>query len=352
MSKSDLYSLAAYQFDLPPELIAQYPCTPRDSSRLMIVERSSGQITEIIFRELADFLNTHDHLIFNNTKVIPARLMGKRANGGEAEIFLLRRYGAIADAWEVMARPGKKIRPGSMIYFSDQLSCEILETLTDGNKIVRFIHEGNFENILEKHGKMPLPHYIQRSDTNDDVNSDSERYQTIYAANSGAVAAPTAGLHFSQDLLDRLQKKEVYQTFVTLHVGLGTFRPVQVEDIRSHAMHSERVVITPEAAHQLNNRSLNHRQICIGTTCCRALESISTIDGRISPGEYDTNIFIYPGYSFKYVQSLLTNFHLPGSSLLMLVSAFAGYELTREVYAKAIERRFRFFSYGDAMLIL
>lgn len=346
--KDDPYSLAAYQFSLPAELIAQQPCSPRDHSRLMIVDRASGHISEIVFHELTDFLNAKDQLVFNNTKVIPARLLGQRVTGGEAEIFLLRKQNAADQIWEVLARPGKKLPINSKVIFSDTFSCEILEVLADGSRIVRFNFEGEFEQNLQKCGKIPLPQYIRRKE----AFCDSEDYQTVFAAQSGAVAAPTAGLHFTREMLAKVTEKEVYQTFVTLHVGLGTFRPVQVEDIRQHVMHSERIIIPPEAAERLNNRQVGARQICVGTTCCRTLETASTEEGIIAAGSYDTSIFIYPGYRFKYMKSLLTNFHLPGSSLLMLVSAFAGRELIKEAYAKAIEKRFRFFSYGDAMLIL
>lgn len=347
-NRKDLHSLSAYQFELPQELIAQQPCFPRDRSRLMIIDRTSGNISEIVFRDLVDFLKAGDHLIFNDTKVIPARLLGKRVMGGEAEIFLIRNEGN--DIWEVMARPGRKLQSGSKVIFGDSFSCEIIDILPDGNRRVRFIYEGNFDTLLAQYGQIPLPHYIRRDS---DTKSDVESYQTVYAANPGAVAAPTAGLHFTREMLDKLAKNDVYQTTVTLHVGLGTFRPVQAEDIRNHIMHSEQIIITPEAAEELNSVSnLMHRQICVGTTTCRALESVATQEGIIVPGEYSSNIFIYPGYQFKYAKALLTNFHLPGSSLLMLVSAFAGYELIMEAYSKAVKERYRFFSYGDAMLIL
>lgn len=344
----DPFALATYQYELPPELIAQAPCTPRDHSRLLVIERSTGNMREIVFRELTDFLKAGDSLVFNDTKVIPARLMGKREAGGQAEIFLLKRL--TLDTWEALAKPGRKLRIGSEITFGDKLRCRILDTLAEGTKVVQFQWpSGTFEEALSLYGQMPLPHYIQRPEQRVE---DETRYQTVYATHLGAVAAPTAGLHFTQEMLDQLKNKEVSQSHVTLHVGLGTFKPVQTDDIRSHPMHSEQFIISPQVATQLNQRSLQHRQICVGTTCCRALETAATPEGKIIPGQYETNIFIYPGYSFKYVQSLLTNFHLPGSTLLMLVSAFAGYELTMEVYARAIKDRFRFYSYGDAMLII
>lgn len=343
----DLYSLSSYDYDLPPKLIAQHPCTPRDHSRLMVIERATGNIQEWRFHELADRLKAHDSLIFNNTKVIPARLLGKRSNGGEAEIFLLRPLGG--GLWETLARPGKKLQTGSIVKFENGLFCEILSTQPDGNKILQFNCPTDVDTQLEKQGCMPLPPYIKRNALEPE---DLHRYQTVYASIAGALAAPTAGLHFTQELLDSLTKKGIDQTTITLHVGLGTFRPVQVEDIRTHAMHEEHFIITPEAALKLNKRPMNHLQICVGTTCCRALESASSLDGKISPGSYKTNIFIHPGYQFKYVRALLTNFHLPKSTLLMLVCAFAGYDLTMKAYQKAIQDEFRFFSYGDAMLIL
>lgn len=344
----DLYALSSYQFELPPELIAQHPCTPRDHSRLMIVDRSSGEIREIVFHELLSFLKSGDQLIFNDTKVIPARLLGKREGGGEAEIFLLRKEGN--DFWEVLSRPGKKLKIGSQVKFGDHFSCKITDILPDGNRKVQFFYEGDFDQQLAKYGQIPLPHYIKREP---DSKLDNERYQTVYAAKSGAVAAPTAGLHFTREMLERLRESNVYQTTITLHVGLGTFRPVQNEDIRNHTMHREEIMISELAARQLNQRhSATSRQICVGTTSCRALESVATEEGIIKDGEYYSQLFIYPGYRFKYTKALLTNFHLPGSSLLMLVSAFGGYELIREAYVKAVKERYRFFSYGDAMLII
>jgi S-adenosylmethionine:tRNA ribosyltransferase-isomerase len=341
------YSRSSYLFDLPEELIAQYPCSPRDQSRLMVVERATGNIYEKRFFEIVDFLQSGDQLVFNNTKVIPARLRGKRLTGGSVEVFLTRRLND--DKWEALVRPAKKLLSGTQVTFSDDLNCKIVEELPEGRRIVQFDYKGDFDQVLAKHGQIPLPLYIHREV---DPNTDVERYQTIYASTPGALAAPTAGLHFTREILEKLAEKEVYQTTVTLHVGIGTFRPVQVENITEHQMHSEHFIISEDAAQRLNNRDLSHRQICVGTTTCRTLESSCGKDGLIRAGEYDTDIFIYPGYQFKYVQSLLTNFHVPSSSLLMLVCAFAGYDLIMEAYAKAIKDRFRFFSYGDAMLIL
>lgn len=346
MSK-DLHLLSSYQFHLPEELIAEYPCNPRDNSRLMVIDRASQKITEMKFSDLEFFLESGDSLVFNDTKVIPARLFGKRQSGGVAEIFLTNRVSL--DTWEVLARPGKKLKIGDFVYFSDDFAAEILESLQDGRKLVKFHYAGDFEVLLDKYGHIPLPHYIKRSGDNP---IDKERYQTVYAKTSGAVAAPTAGLHFTTRLIDNLTLKGVEKQFVTLHVGIGTFRPVQVDDIRDHQMHAEKVMISEENAKLLNSRMKNKRQICVGTTCCRSLESSVGQDGMIKQGAHETSIFIYPGYKFKYVDHLLTNFHLPGSSLMMLVSAFAGYDLIMEAYAKAVQEKYRFFSYGDAMLIL
>jgi S-adenosylmethionine:tRNA ribosyltransferase-isomerase len=346
MSK-DLHLLSSYKFDLPEHLIANYPCTPRDHSRLMIVDRKSGIISEMKFFELKDFLEKDDSLVFNDTKVIPARLFGRRETGGIAEIFLTKLLRL--DTWEALAKPGKKLKNNDKVYFGPDFSAEIIDSLDDGRKIVTFHYEGEFETLLAKYGSIPLPSYIKRDV---DLKVDADRYQTVYAKSSGAVAAPTAGLHFTKELMDGLSNKGVLSNFITLHVGIGTFRPVQVDDIRQHKMHAEKVMISEKTAENLNAKLKNSRQICVGTTCCRSLESSVGSDGKISPGSHETSIFIYPGYKFKYVDHLLTNFHLPGSSLMMLVSAFAGYDLIMEAYQKAIKEKYRFFSYGDAMLII
>lgn len=345
--QEDLYALSSYQYHLPSELIAQYPCTPRDSSRLMVVNRQSGNISEMVFRDIIDLLNPGESLVFNDTKVIPSRLIGTRKGGGVSEVFLTNQRAP--SVWEAMVKPGKKLIIGSTVTFGPDFSCEVIEILPDGRRVVQFRHSDSFESMLSKYGKMPLPSYIKREA---EKEMDDERYQTVYAAKPGALAAPTAGLHFTDELMQRLQNKQIDKTTVTLHVGLGTFLPVKVEDIRLHQMHSERCVITSEAAQKLNARLSGKKQICVGTTCLRTLESIADESGLIVPGEFETRAFIYPGYRFKYVNHLLTNFHLPGSTLLMLVSAFAGRELIREAYEKAVKDRFRFFSYGDAMLIL
>jgi len=341
-----LYDLSAYQYDLPEELIAQEPCSPRDAARLMVIDRSSETIEEMTFRDLGDMLSDGDSLVLNDTKVIPARLHGRRLTGGKVELLLLRQIQP--DVWEVLARPGKKLVPGTHVEISERLSATVEEALPDGKRVVSFKYQGVFADLLAEYGEMPLPPYIRRSEPR---GEDKERYQTIFAANPGAVAAPTAGLHFTPQLLNRLESRSVEQVHVTLHVGLGTFQPVQSNDIRQHHMHTESFSVSQQAACALNERDPKKRQICVGTTCCRVLESAVT-DGHIRAGCFDTQIFIYPGYKFQYVQHLLTNFHLPGSTLLMLVSAFAGHELIMEAYKKAVKERFRFFSYGDAMLIL
>ncbi len=343
----DVYAISSYQFDLPSELIAQQPCEPRDASRLMVVDRRSGNISERVFRDLPDILEPGDSLVRNNTRVVPCRLLGTRAGGGKTEIFLLRPIEG--GFWEALAKPGKRLRPGSIVNIAETLSCEIHADLPEGRKIVKLLADGDVWEQVEQFGQMPLPHYIKRPEAQ---ASDKERYQTVYATEKGAVAAPTAGLHFTNPLLQQLQKQQITSSEITLHVGLGTFQPVQVGDIRDHKMHLERFVITEEAARTLNQRPKDRRQVCVGTTTCRALESIASPAGEIVPGQYETDIYIYPGYQFKYVQSLLTNFHLPSSTLLMLVSAFAGRDLIREAYQKAVKDKFRFFSYGDAMLIL
>lgn len=345
--KKDLFITDSYDYHLPTELIAQHPCSPRDHSRLLIVDRKEESLREIQFCELTDFLGAGDSLVFNNTRVVPARLIGNRETGGETEIFLLK---AISyDTWEVLGRPGKKLRTGCRVFFGKDFFCEVIDTTLEGTKIVRFFWQGDFEAVLKTYGQMPLPPYIQRETP---LEEDFDDYQTVYAKVMGAVAAPTAGLHFTDEMMTKMSQQGVDYHYVTLHVGLGTFRPVQTEDIREHAMHTEPIIIDEETALALNSRPLGKRQICVGTTCCRSLESAADKEGKIIAGNYETNIFIYPGYSFKYVQALLTNFHAPRSTLLMLVSAFAGYELIMEAYQKAVKDRFRFHSYGDAMLIL
>lgn len=343
----DLYSLSTYNFDLPAELIAQKPLSSRDDSRLMLIHRATGQIEEIKFREIVDLLDTGDSFVFNNTKVIPARLYGKKESGGRVEIFLLEEKER--GLWEALARPAKKLKISSKIIFSETFFCTVVDIFEGGMVKVLFSNPSSFEENLEIHGQIPLPHYIHRDNQE---SLDKERYQTVFAANPGAVAAPTAGLHFTTPLLEKIQAKGVDLNYITLHVGPGTFKPVLCSDITQHPMHSERFSISEETALKLQNSPPNKKQICVGTTCCRTLESAADNEGRLIPGVGSTNIFIYPGYKFKFVSHLLTNFHLPKSTLLMLVSAFAGYDLIMEAYKKAVKDRYRFFSYGDAMLIL
>lgn len=343
----DPFQLHSYHYSLPPELIAQHPLPARDQSRLLLVDKKAGTFSEMKVADLKDLLQAGDSLVFNDTRVIPARLMGTRSRGGRAEIFLLKRLSS--DTWEVLARPGKKLRLGTQVMIGEDFSAEVIENLPDGHKIVRLSWQGLFEEKLAFYGQMPLPHYIQRSHLSPE---DKERYQTVFASQPGAVAAPTAGLHFTKALLKELQEKKVEQYYLTLHVGLGTFQPVKEEDIRSHVMHQESFIIQEATAQQLNAGQRGKKRICVGTTSCRALETASSPEGLVKAGHYETALFIYPGYQFKHVQALLTNFHLPGSSLLMLVCAFAGYELVMEAYQKAIKDRFRFYSYGDAMLII
>lgn len=341
----DPFNLIAYQYSLPEELIAKHPCQPRDASRLMLIERATGEISELRFAELSDLLQAGDSLVFNDAKVIPARLLGKRESGGATEILLVRRLSQ--DHWEAIGKPGRKLRAGSRVQFSEDFSCEIVEELEGGKRLVRLVGSGDLDRLLEIHGELPLPPYLHRSY---DRERDARDYQTVFAKRTGAVAAPTAALHFSEKMLDALQQKGVTWNTVTLDVGLGTFQPVQVDDIREHLIHKESYHIEAEVAERLHRRSDRARQICVGTTTCRVLESAAA--HGFTAGSHESQLFIYPGYEFRYVRTLLTNFHAPGSTLLMLVSAFAGYELIREAYAKAIERRFRFLSYGDAMLIL
>lgn len=341
----DLFDLSSYQFTLPQDLIAKSPVSPRDHSRLLIVNKQTGNFSEIPFRELSNFLEPHDHLIFNNTKVIPARLFGTKSTGAKIEIVLIKEIEK--NVWEVLARPGRRVRENMWIQFASDFRALVLEDRGEGLKRVRFESSEDLYCCLDKYGKMPLPPYMEREEEQDDRT----RYQTVYAQHLGSVAAPTAGLHFTEDLLKTLHDKKVEQTAVLLHVGLGTFKPVQVTDIRQHVMHAESVVISAETADKLNNQKQG-RRFCVGTTTCRSLETACNAQGDVIPGAYETALFITPGYQFRFVTNLITNFHLPGSSLLMLTCALGGYELIMEAYQKAIKDRFRFYSYGDAMLIL
>ncbi len=341
LKKSDFY------FELPPELIAQDPLEDRSSSRLLVMNRHTGALEHHIFREIPDFLREGDCLVLNDTKVIPARLLGlRRETGAHVEVLLLKRREG--DVWETLVKPGKKCRPGAELVFGDGLlSGTVLETVEEGNRLIRFRYEGIFEEVLDRLGEMPLPPYITHK------LQDKSRYQTVYAKYEGSAAAPTAGLHFTRELLEQIRQKGVSVVYVTLHVGLGTFRPVKEENILEHHMHSEFYSVTPKAAQTVNEtRAAGGRVICVGTTSCRTLESAADEDGTVRAGSGDTEIFIYPGYKFKVMDGLITNFHLPESTLVMLVSALAGRENVLNAYREAVRERYRFFSFGDAMLIL
>ena len=341
LKKSDFY------FELPDELIAQDPLEDRSSSRLLVLDRGTGAVSHHVFREIEQFLMPGDCLVLNDTKVIPARLYGERADtGGRVEVLLLKRRGN--DIWETLVRPGKKCRPGARLAFGDGLlQAEVLEMVEEGNRLIRFSYEGIFEEILDRLGEMPLPPYITHK------LADKNRYQTVYARYEGSAAAPTAGLHFTAELLDSIAKKGVHVVFVTLHVGLGTFRPVKEENVLDHHMHSEVYNVSEEAAERINRtKEAGGRVICVGTTACRTLESAADEGGRVQAGSGDTDIFIYPGYRFKVLDALITNFHLPESTLVMLVSALAGRENVLNAYAEAVREKYRFFSFGDAMLVI
>ena len=336
----DFLNVSDYNYDLPPELIAQDPLSDRSASRLLHLDRETGEVSHHIFRDIKEFLRPGDCLVINDTKVIPARLIGARqGTGGAVELLLLKRLKDRKDVWEALAGPGKKARPGNVIEFGNgELSAEVLEVLEDGNRLVRFSYEGIFEEILDSLGAMPLP---------------PTRYQTVYAKHEGSAAAPTAGLHFTDELLDEIRNMGVNVVKVTLHVGLGTFRPVKADVITDHVMHSERFIISDEAADVINRtKTAGGRVISVGTTSTRTLESAAGEDGLVRAGEADTSIFIYPGYDFKVIDGLITNFHLPESTLIMLVSAFAGREETLAAYREAVRQRYRFFSFGDAMIII
>ena len=332
-----------YYFDLPQELIAQDPLKDRAASRLLVMNTKTGEIEHRIFSDIKEYLQPGDTLVLNDTKVIPARLLGtKEGTGAGVEILLLKRLKA--NQWETLVRPGKKLKPGARVTFGDgSLKAVILDILEEGNRLVEFEYEGIFEEVLDRLGEMPLPPYITHK------LEDKNMYQTVYARYEGSAAAPTAGLHFTQELLDEIRAAGVNTAFVTLHVGLGTFRPVKVDDVTSHHMHTEWYQVSEEAA-QLINRThqQGHRVICVGTTACRTVESASDEDGIVHAGSDDTSIFIYPGYRFKVMDALITNFHLPESTLIMLVSAFAGREQVLGAYEGAIRLGYRFFSFGDA----
>ena len=338
-------NISDFDYFLPEKQIAQVPADPRDSSRMMVLSPKTQTIEHRHFYQLDEYLTDGDVLIFNDTRVIPARLIGVRQpTGGKAEVFLLRQLER--DRWEVLVKPGKKMRVGSVITFGHELSCEVLAYTDFGGRIVKFSYEGIFEEILDRLGTMPLPPYIH------ETLEDPERYQTIYSREKGSAAAPTAGLHFTESLMDRLRKKGVHLGFVTLHVGLGTFRPVQVDEIEDHVMHSEFYSIPTETADLIRMaKQEGRRVVAVGTTSIRTLESAAVDHRIIAEKRGQTNIFIYPGYQFKIVDAVITNFHLPKSTLIMLVSAFAGREFTLQAYRTAVEENYRFFSFGDAMLI-
>lgn len=336
-----------FDFFLPEELIAQEPIQKRDMSRLMVLHRNTGEIEHKIFKDVIDYLNPGDCLVVNNTRVIPARLYGRREDtGGKIEVLLLKR--TEKDKWEVLVKPGKKAKEGTTIVFGNgELKAKILEHTDEGGRVIEFIYTGIFEEVLDKLGEMPLPHYIKKK------LDDKERYQTVYSKVEGSAAAPTAGLHFTKELLSDIEKKGVRIAYVTLHVGLGTFRPVKVEDIEKHHMHSEFYTIDEKTAEIINEtKRAGKRVIAVGTTSSRTLETIGNEQGVVKAGSGWTDIFIYPGYRFKVVDCLITNFHLPKSSLIMLVSALAGRENILNAYAVAVKEKYRFFSFGDAMLIL
>lgn len=341
MKKSDFY------FDLPEELIAQTPIADRTASKLMVVSKQTGEIEHRSFYEITDFLKPGDLLVLNNSRVIPARLLGQKVPTGSAVEFMLLKPTNEKDVWEVMTRPGKKTKAGTHFSFGGgKITAEIIESLENGNRLAKFCYSGNFYEVLDEVGQMPLPHYITHK------LDDKERYQTTYAKHNGSVAAPTAGLHFTPELLEKIRGKGVQTAFVTLHVGLGTFRPVKTEEITDHHMHSEHYTLSAEVAELLNlAKKEGRRIIAVGTTSCRTLESAVGEDGLFKQTESDTSIFIYPGYKFKAVDALVTNFHLPESTLIMLVSALLGYDNTMQAYKTATENKYRFFSFGDSMFI-
>ncbi len=341
LRKSDFY------FELPQELIAQDPLEDRSASRLLLLDKNTGQIRHEVFRHITRYLRPGDCLVLNNTKVIPARLLGEReGTGAHVEVLLLKRREK--DVWETLVKPGKKCRPGTELIFGNGLlRARVLETVEEGNRLIRFTYEGIWEELLDRLGEMPLPPYITHR------LQDKNRYQTVYARYEGSAAAPTAGLHFTGELLEQIGKMGVQIVYVTLHVGLGTFRPVKEENVLEHHMHSEYYQVTQEAAERINAvKAAGGRVICVGTTSCRTLESAADESGLVQPGCGDTEIFIYPGYHFKVLDGLITNFHLPESTLVMLVSALAGREQVLAAYEEAIWERYRFFSFGDAMFVV
>lgn len=340
MKTSDFY------FDLPENLIAQVPIKDRTSSKLMVLDKETGSINHKIFKDVIDYLNEGDCLVLNNTRVIPARLIGEKLDtGGKIEFLLLKRVEN--DTWQALVKPGKRAKIGTKFSFGDgKLIGEVVGLSDEGSRLIKFYYEGIFEQVLDELGNMPLPPYIT------ETLEEKERYQTVYSKHSGSAAAPTAGLHFTNELLEKIKEKGVEIAFVTLHVGLGTFRPVKVDDILKHEMHSEFYTIEKEEAEKINKAKLNGKKvICVGTTSCRTVESVSDENGLLKESSGWTNIFIYPGYKFKTVDKLITNFHLPESTLIMLVSALCGKDNVLNAYNEAIRENYRFFSFGDAMII-
>ena len=340
MKKSDFY------YDLPTELIAQTPIEPRNHSRMLVLDKNSGEVAHKHFYDLFDYLKAGDCLVLNDTRVLPARIFGTRTDtGAVVEFVLLKQREQLV--WECIAGPGKKAKTGHKFIFSDKLSCEVIDVLEDGNRVLKFEAKGEFFSVLDEVGQMPLPPYITEK------LNDKERYQTVYSKELGSAAAPTAGLHFTNEMLEELKARGVSIAYVTLHVGLGTFRPVKVEEITDHKMHVEHYSVSYEAAETIADTKKNGgRVIAVGTTSCRTLESVAALYGEIRECSGDTGIFIYPPYEFGCIDGLITNFHLPESTLIMLVSAFAGYENTMNAYKTAVEEKYRFFSFGDAMLIV
>ena len=338
--------VAEFDYDLPKELIAQDPLQDRSSSRLLILDKETGAIRHGVFTDILDELRPEDCLVINNTRVIPARLLGEReGTGGAVEVLLLRRESG--DIWETLVKPGRKARPGQRISFGGGiLTGEVIDIVDEGNRRIRFTYDGIFEEILDRLGEMPLPPYITHRLT------DAARYNTVYARFDGSAAAPTAGLHFTTELLQKIRERGTSVAEVTLHVGLGTFRPVKADKVEEHHMHSEHYEVSPAVADVINTaRSRGGRVIAVGTTSCRTLETVTDEDGTVRPGSGETSIFIYPGYHFKAVDALITNFHLPKSTLMMLVSALAGRDNIMKAYGEAVKKRYRFFSFGDAMFI-
>lgn len=346
MKKRDFLKTHDFYYDLPPELIAQTPLAQRDSSRLLVLNKDTGAVEHRLFHDILDYLQPGDCLVLNNSRVLPARLLGQRATGGAVEVLLLKDTGN--DIWECLTKPGRKTPVGAELSFGEGLlKATVVGAQDDGNRLVQFHYEGIFLEILEQLGKMPLPPYIKEE------LLDQERYQTVYSKVNGSAAAPTAGLHFTPELLTAIEAKGISLAWITLHVGLGTFRPVKAENITDHHMHAEFCMLSAETADLLNRtRSKGGRIVCVGTTSCRTIESFASEDGTFTEKSGWTDIFIYPGYRFKAMDALITNFHLPESTLIMLVSAFAGREHVLNAYRIAVTERYRFFSFGDAMIIL